>query len=92
MAGVDLDARTLVSVDLEAGRRKTRRWIARISFACLVVFSTAILWGLVFSGDRAEIATSLSTAGAAVGTIFTFLTTIVLGYFGASLTERIKGK
>lgn len=81
-----------MSAELERGRRMARRHMAWYSFWLLFGSSALIVLALVFAQDREGVAAALDTARPLLTSMLTVFTTIVLGYFGASVTERILKK
>lgn len=77
---------------LEDGRRRSRRLWALASFLMLLVNNAVILWGLVFSPARESVATALEAGAVAYVGSTTVLASIVLGYLGVSVAERIWAK
>lgn len=78
-----------VEDDLDSGRRLARRRMAWISFLLLVVISSIIVWTLVFNDSRYDIASALNVAVTPLTAIYTVFTSIVLGYLGVSVVEKI---
>jgi hypothetical protein len=74
--------------ELDKGRRHARRNWARMSFYFILGTGMLTAGRLLFSEDRAEIATALVTAAPVLNTFVTVCVTVVLGYLGASHMDK----
>jgi hypothetical protein len=74
---------------MDAKRRKVRRYLAVGSFAYLVIQSAAICSFLILSDERQAIMAAFQGLTPMVIATNTMLVSIVLGYLGVSLTEKI---
>lgn len=70
-------------------RRLARRWMAWISFWVVILAALALIYGLVLSPARLDVATAVADASAVFNGVLTALTSIVLWYIGNSTAERI---
>jgi hypothetical protein len=67
-----------------------RRNAAKTAFWAMLLSGLVILAALLFHPARTDIATALGGASAIVIAYFSFCSSIVLGYFSASVVEAIK--
>ena len=74
---------------LDLGRRLARRRMAWVSFGFLLVSGTLIIGGLVLRDDPTLLAQALATASGPLTGVLTVFTTVVLGYLGTSVAEKI---
>lgn len=74
---------------LEKGRRKARRSMAWFSFWFLVFSCTAILYRLLFNDDPTLIAAALITVSPVLTGMFALFGSVILGYLGVSVAEKI---
>lgn len=81
-----------MSAELDRGRRLARRRMAWASFLFLLVSGSLLMYGLVLGDSRESVAAAVSVASGVVTGLFTVFTTIVLGYLGVSVCERIFNK
>jgi MFS superfamily sulfate permease-like transporter len=79
-----------VSKELEQGRRLFRRNAAKTAFWAMLLAGVVILAALLLHPDRLGISQALSGASAIIIAYFSFCSSIVLGYFSASVVEAIK--
>ena len=77
------------SDELDHDRRRARRRMALASFILVSLKSAAVTYALVYSDARAEIATALVTASPVIIGILTLHASIILGYLGVSVAEKI---
>ena len=81
-----------VTCEVDKGRRLARRYMAWLSFFFLLCVGLSIMYGVIWSPDPVTIASALSTASPVLTTVCGFFTTIVLGYLGVSVAEKILKK
>jgi len=70
--------------EMDRNRRMSRRRMAQISFALLVLKGVLTTAMLLFSDNRLDIANALTAATPATVSITTVFVTIILGYLTAS--------
>jgi hypothetical protein len=74
---------------LEKGRRKARRSMAWFSFWFLVLSCTAILYRVLFNDDPTIMAAALITVAPVLTGMFALFGSVILGYLGVSVVEKI---
>ncbi len=78
--------------DLDTGRRKMRRKLAR-GAAYLIGIQAALLWGtLLWHPERAAVAAAFADAWPVLAGTQAALLAVVLGYLGASTAEKVMAK
>jgi Mn2+/Fe2+ NRAMP family transporter len=78
-----------LSDDLDRRRRQARRRMAWVSFSLMVGTAVAILYGVVLSPERTDIADAIDVSSSVLNGLLTAFTTVVLGYLGVSVYERV---
>lgn len=78
-----------MSDDLDRRRRQARRRMAWVSFSLMVGTAVAILYGVVLSPERTDIADAIDVSSSVLNGLLTAFTTVVLGYLGVSVYERV---
>ncbi len=78
--------------DLDTGRRKARRKMARWSFGILAVESIMLWLTLLVAPERAAVAQAFVSAWPVLVGTQGALLAIVLGYLGVSTVEKVMSK
>lgn len=78
-----------MSSDLERGRRLARRRFAWISFGIIILITAAIMLGLLFHSDPVAFGQAVASVTGILTTILWVFTTLILGYLGVSVAEKI---
>lgn len=76
---------------LDRSRRLARRRMAGLSFALISIKGIAVYGALLFTESRHEVAQALVAAWPAMMSTQMILASIVLGYLGVSVAEKIWG-
>lgn len=63
--------------------------MAWVSFSLMVGTAVAILYGVVLSPERTDIADAIDVSSSVLNGLLTAFTTVVLGYLGVSVYERV---
>jgi len=77
---------------VEEGRRLERRRFARVAFAFMVVFASAITLAILFHPDRVDLANSLDKTSTILNGIMTAFVAIIMSYLGVSTWEAVTNK
>lgn len=78
--------------ELEIGRRMARRRMAQVAFG-IVCAQIILTWAVVvIFPERTEIATALMSVWPMILSTEAVLVSIILGYLGVSLIERVRSE